>query len=238
VDTGNILTSQTRAKNKHAHFTSGSHESTQYSNYFSAFVAAARTPVHFRPHRDTLPPAPKTWKQMLSHIHSAEFKAAADIEIKALLSKGTFEYASILETDDTPLPVMWLFTYKFDEDGYLLKHKARIVARGDLQTLEEETYATTLAAQTFHAVMALVAGFDLKTRQYDTVNAFTNARLPIPIYCQSAEGYERQGKLWRVLMALYGLRKSPLLWYKDFTLSLADLGLEAIPDTNCLFVND
>ena len=120
---------------------------------------------------------------MLNHIHSAEFKAAADVKIKALLTKGTFEYASILETDDTPLLVMWLFTYKFDEDGYLLKHKARIVARGDLQTLEEETYAATLAAQTFRAVMALTAGFDLETRQYDAVNAFANARLLIPIYC-------------------------------------------------------
>ncbi len=148
---------------------------------------------------------------MLSHIHSAEFKATADVEIKALLLKGTFKYASILKTDDTPLPVMWLFTYKFDEDRYLLKHKARIVAQGDLQTLEEETYTTTLAAQTFRAVMALAAGFDLETRQYNAVNAFANARLPIPIYCQSAEGYERQGKLWRVLMALYRLRKSPLL---------------------------
>jgi hypothetical protein len=84
---------------------------------------------------------------MLSHIHSAEFKAAADVKIKALLTKGTFEYTSIPKTDDTvPLPVMWVFTYKFDKDGYLLKHKARLVARGDLQTLEEETYAATLAA--------------------------------------------------------------------------------------------
>jgi hypothetical protein len=83
---------------------------------------------------------------MLSYIHSAEFKAVADVEIKALLVKGTFEYTSIPETDDTvPLLVMWVFTYKFNKDGYLLKHKARLVARGDLQTLEEETYAATLA---------------------------------------------------------------------------------------------
>jgi hypothetical protein len=84
---------------------------------------------------------------MLNHIHSVEFKAVADVEIKVLHTKGTFEYASIPETDDSvPLLVMWVFTYKFDKDGYLLKHKARLVARGDLQTLEEETYAATLAA--------------------------------------------------------------------------------------------
>jgi hypothetical protein len=84
---------------------------------------------------------------MLSHIHSAEFKAAVDVKIKALLIKRTFKYTSIPKTDNTvPLLVMWVFTYKFNKDGYLLKHKARLVARRDLQTLEEETYAATLAA--------------------------------------------------------------------------------------------
>jgi hypothetical protein len=45
-----------------------------------------------------------------------------------------------------PLPLIWVFTNKFDEDGYLLKEKARIVARGDLYTTEDDTYAATLAA--------------------------------------------------------------------------------------------
>ena len=38
---------------------------------------------------------------MLSHIHSTKFKTTADVEIKALLIKGTFEYTSIPKTDDT-----------------------------------------------------------------------------------------------------------------------------------------
>jgi len=41
---------------------------------------------------------------------------------------------------------MWVFTYKFDQDGYLLKHKARLVARGDLHYTAKDTYAATLAA--------------------------------------------------------------------------------------------
>jgi len=31
------------------------------------------------------------------------------------------------------LPLLWVFTYKFDTDGYLTKFKARICVRGDLQ---------------------------------------------------------------------------------------------------------
>ena len=128
---------------------------------------------------------------MLKHPHSTEFRKAADKEFNALLEKGTFEYIEKSKVDDEPLPLMWVFTYKFDQDGYLLKHKARLVARGDLQYTAEDTYAATLAAQTFRAIMAIVAAFGLKTQQYDAVNAFANAILTNPIACLCAKGYER-----------------------------------------------
>ena len=54
---------------------------------------------------------------------------------------------------------MWIFTYKFDKDSYLLKHKARLVVRGDLQVTEAQTQATTLAAKVFQMLIAIVAAF-------------------------------------------------------------------------------
>jgi len=38
-------------------------------------------------------------------------------------------------------------------------------------------------------------------------------------------------------MALYGLKISPLLWYKELTNILAKFGLELVLGTNCLFTN-
>ena len=90
---------------------------------------------------------------------------------------------------------MWVFTYKFDSDGYLTKYKARLVARGDLQTTEEETYAATLAAQNFRALMAIVAAFDLEVKQYDTVNAFANANLLTEIGAKCTKGYKEENKI-------------------------------------------
>jgi hypothetical protein len=42
---------------------------------------------------------------------------------------------------------MWVFTYKFDEDGYYIKAKACLVVRGDLQprSKEENRAITALA---------------------------------------------------------------------------------------------
>jgi hypothetical protein len=41
---------------------------------------------------------------------------------------------------------MWMYTYKFDQDGYLYKFKAQLVVRGDLQAEWGDTYTATLAA--------------------------------------------------------------------------------------------
>ena len=209
-------------------------------SYHTAFSTAINTIRTTPPHRDKLPKEPKGWKQMQTHIHSTQFKMAADKEFKALIAKGTFEYAdiSILKPKEKPLPLMWVFTYKFDGNGYLVKHKARLVARGDLQTTQEETYAATLAAQTFRAITAVVAHFDLETRQYDVVNAFVNAMLSEPIACECAEGFEVDGKILWVRRALYGLKPSPYHWYREFTTTMEEeLGLFPVPGTNCLFKN-
>jgi hypothetical protein len=56
---------------------------------------------------------------------------------------------------------MWVYTNKFDEDGYFLKAKARLVVRGDLQVHWGDTYAATLAAKTFRALIAMATKFGL-----------------------------------------------------------------------------
>ena len=38
-------------------------------------------------------------------------------------------------------------------------------------------------------------------------------------------------------MALYGLKISPLLWYKELTNTLIKFGLKLVPSTNCLYTD-
>ena len=86
--------------------------------------------------------------------------------------------------------------------------------------------------------MAIIVAFDLETRQYDVVNVFANASLPNPIACECAEGYNKPRFILRILRALYGLKISPVLWYKEFTITLENLGLYLVLGTNCLFMNN
>ena len=134
---------------------------------------------------------------------------------------------------------MWVFTYKFDEDGLLYKYKARLVVRGDLQDDWGDTYAATLAARVFRFLMALAAAFGLKAYQYDVLNAFLNAPLDQRVYVQTLEPYAEQlGKLLKLKRALYGLKNAPLLWYKHLKQTLIRLGLRPVKDVPCLFINE
>jgi hypothetical protein len=101
---------------------------------------------------------------------------------------------------------MCVFTYKFDEDVFLCRFKARLVIRGDLQQPYGDTYAATLAAQTFRAIVAIAHQFGLRLLQYDVPNAFLNATLNRKLYAETPDGFKKDEELLHVLKALYGPR--------------------------------
>jgi hypothetical protein len=173
--------------------------------------------------------------------HKQGFIAAMHREISDVKRKGTYRvinWKDFNAQDHEVLPLLWVFKYKFDIEGYLIKYKARICVRGDLQTTAEDTYAATLAMRIFRALMAIAAYFNMEVRQYDAVNAFTNAQLGTFVYCHQPEGFSDPDCLWELRRALYGLKTSPLLWYKEFTKTLKELGLQEVKDAPCLWKND
>jgi len=226
------------------------HHNQALATYYQTFAAAINPTApsklsgdlpRTRLHRDQLPPPPKRWKDLKDHPFGEEFIQAAHTEFNSCWEKSCFARTEATATtaDAEVLPLMWVFTYKFDEDGYLYKFKARICVRGDLQETWGETYAATLAIKTFRALIAIAAAFDLLMFQFDALNAFLNARLPRKIYCHTPEGFKTEyGELLELKRALYGLKEAPLLWYKELSSTLKRLGLKPVPGTPCLYTNN
>ena len=133
------------------------------------------------------------------------------------------------------LDCRWVYVYKFDKHGRFIKCKARLVVRGDQQkrTSEGETYAATLAGRSFKTLVAIATRFDLEMLQYDAVNAFVNAPLDETIYMRMPVGHKEKGKVLHLHKALYGLRKSPLLWQRHFKSSLTEMGFSTVPHEPC-----
>jgi hypothetical protein len=232
----NIVTGKRR---RHAHFIEAS-PSTKYfafaatiqqaheATFLASQPMVKRDPT--RVHRDDLPPPPRHWKELKHHLHGKQFTAAAETEFNDCWNKGTFARPDITVShiNDT-VPLMWVFTYKFDEDGYLLKYQARLVVHGDLQEQYGDTYAATLAARLFRALMALTCAFSLKAMQYDVPNAFLNALLDRTLYVRTLDG-----QTLRLLRALYGLKEAPRLWAIHFQESLRKLSLHPVQGFPCL----
>ncbi|EKG09075.1 Reverse transcriptase RNA-dependent DNA polymerase, partial [Macrophomina phaseolina MS6] len=214
------------------------HSDQAWRTSFATALSTTQTP---RRHRDTLPPEPKTFKELSTHPLGPEFLKAVEAELRELQGKGVWKVISVTDVqDDTKevIPLTWVFKYKFDENGYLLKCKARICVRGDLQTTQEDTFAATLAFRIFRALMAIICAFDLETRQYDVVNAFPHVPLEQTTYCKPPEGITlKNEQVLQLLKALYGLKESPALWQRHFCNTLTELGLEPIPDAPCLYAN-
>jgi hypothetical protein len=228
----NFPTAKALAKSEHA---------TVHAVIAAALAGQFKEPPRGAPrtHRDTLPALPNKWKDLYTHLYGALFREAAWKEIQKLMESDTWTEINRTDADQKPLPLKWVFTYKFDQDGYFLKCKARICVRGDLQSKDsiESTYATTLAARSFRTMMAIAAEFDLEIRQLDVAGAFLYAsREDQPsVLCELPDGFTKPGKCVRLKRALYGLRDSPILWYKEFSGTLRRLGLLSSKEEPCLF---
>jgi len=243
VDTSNIISGKRsrrpKADNDYAaHTVIHDEEPPAMLAAFAAGLYAEKP--ESRRHRDDLPPLPKHWKDVINHPFQEGFMAAMRKELDSLRQKQTYEVTDYpRDRSNQVLPLLWVFAYKFDQDGYLIKLKARICVRGDLETITaEEKRAATLAAKTARMIFALVAAYDLDLRQRDAVTAFLNSILEKETYTQMPEGFGRPGKCWKLRRALYGLRISPRLWQQEASGVLQKLGLRQVPEDPCVFVGN
>ena len=206
----------------------------EFPGFYDAFAIGLS--YTSRLHQDNLPPPPKNWREMQSHPQKG-FLDAANREISELQGKETFKYVERPKGTQI-VPLLWVFVYKFDKDGFLVKYKSRLCVRGDKQRLTlKDTYAATLTAKVFRAMMAITAAFDLETNQYDVQNAFPHCDLDEVVYYECPEGFGQTGMCILLLKALYGLRRAPRLWQQKLISRLNQLGLRQVADESCLFVS-
>jgi len=208
------------------------------STFHGAFVAGRRF-KDIRLHKKNLPPLPQSIRDIETHPFREQF-----IEAQRDHLESHHQMKSFQETDKKHakgqriLSSMWVFVYKTDKHGFLQKCKARLVVCGNQQARGDlPTRATTLASAAFRTLMAITAKFDLETIQMDAVNAFVHCDLDEVVYMKMPPGFVKKGKVLRLKKALYGLRRSPLLWQKNLTNSLKELGFKEVPQEPCVMLS-
>lgn len=193
-------------------------------------------------HSSVLPPPPR-WHNDLQHHPLGElFLEAEEDHLKSHEKMASWREIPRRQRGQNQqvLDCMWVYVYKLDDRGFLIKCKARLVVRGDQQAkgLTEENYAATLATRSLRTVLAIAARFDLELIQYDAVNAFVNAYLDDVVHMEMPPGHRKPNSILKLQKALYGLRRSPLLWQKELTGTLSSLGFEKIPHEPCVMIKN
>ena len=110
----------------------------------------------------------------------------------------------------------WVFAWKVDKDGNIVKPKARLVARGLSQVHTVgflETFAPTPAASSVKLLVAIATKKDWELRQLDVKRAFIQADLDFNLFVKLPdECGDKSGKVVKLNQSVYGLKQADRRW--------------------------
>ena len=162
---------------------------------------------------------------------------AAKKEIKSLEDHGTWTEVDISEATSRILPSQWVFRRKRTPDGNIKSHKARTVARGDLEQGIFQTFAPVVAWSTVRFFLILSLILDWDTCSIDFSSAFVQATLEKSVWLHLPRGFrsDKKGKtILRLNKSIYGLSVAPKLWYEHLFKALKEHGFVASKFDPCL----
>ncbi|CAI5701243.1 unnamed protein product [Peronospora effusa] len=188
---------------------------------------------------------PKNYRQAMRSKHAKLWREAMDMEIDALRAKEVLRQISRSEmpTDHRTINTMWVFAVKTDHLGYVVRFKARVVARGDKQRPGidfKDTFSPVARMATFRMFIAVCIIRDMVIYQGDINTAYLNATLGIKQYLEEVEGYpcEDKGMIYVIDKALYGLRQSGREWNTEVNSWFIDYGFKQCETEPCLYFYD
>jgi hypothetical protein len=174
-----------------------------------------------------MPEVPETIEDAFAGPHAYHWRKAVQAELDSMSELNVFELADA-PLDRKPLTAKWVFTWKANAEGQIVKAKARLVARGFQQKEGQdysELFAPTVSQVTFKVLMAHAASHNLLVHQLDVKTAFLYGDLDKVLYMQQPPGCsDGSGRVWRLLKSLYGLKQAPRQWHHKLKSVLENLG--------------
>jgi hypothetical protein len=147
----------------------------------------------------------------------AAWQAAMQEEIDSVQRNQTWELAD-LPQGHRAITLKWVYKLKRNEVVDIVKHKARLVARGFVQQEGidfDEVFAPVARMESVHLLLTLAAQEGWQVHHMDMKSAFLNGDLKEEMYVHQSAGFivvSQEGKVLRLRKVLYGLRQPPQAW--------------------------
>jgi hypothetical protein len=203
--------------------TKGQHNDVFSKENFVTYVSfiATQIAMHY---------IPKTLKDALGGPNCEKWLAACKTQLAKINKKGTWVLTD-LPPGQKALPSKWVF----DPKG-----RARLVVCGNFERKADvETFAAVVNMTMVKIFFMVVASQDWECQQYDFEAAFLNGELKErDVYIRQPPGFtDGTRRVCKLLKTLYGLRDSPLVWFREVTQLMRSLGFEPLSSDACVFVN-
>ena len=132
----------------------------------------------------------------------------------------------------------WVYTWKVDEYGWVVKAKSRLVARGFKQREGVdfgETFAPIVSSSCVRLLSAITFECDFDLCHFDVDQTFVQSDhkdvfLRLPKGCG-----DLSGKVVRLKKSLSGLKQASRTWHAHLTTCLKRLGFEQCMTDACVF---
>lgn len=185
---------------------------------------------------------PLTMEEAYTSSDAAKWRAATNEEYQSLIKNGTWSLTD-LPPGRQPITNKWIFKTKYDQDGKVSRHKARLVVHGFSQVYGQdytETFAPVAKFTTMRIVLAIAAQENFHLQQLDVKMAFLNGEIDEDIYMIQPQGYIKPGqesKVCKLHKGIYGLKQSGRKWFERFEKSLKKLGFAKSSSDPSLYIH-
>jgi hypothetical protein len=137
-------------------------------------------------------------------------------EIDSVKRNQTWELVD-LPQGHRAITLKWVYKLKRNEAGEIVKHKARLVARGFVQQegIDFNEVFASVARMESVRLLALAAQEGWQVHHMDVKSAFLNGDLKEEVYVRQPVGFiiaDQEGKVLRLRKALYDLWQAPRAW--------------------------
>jgi len=114
----------------------------------------------------------------------------------------------------------WVFKNKVNEDGEVIRNKARLVCKGYAQVEGidfKETFTPMARLEAIRMFLAFASYKKLKVYQMDVKSSFINGYLEEEVYIEQPEGFQLNNNgdyVCKHRKAHYGIKQEPREWYE------------------------
>ncbi|GJV63637.1 ribonuclease H-like domain, reverse transcriptase, RNA-dependent DNA polymerase [Tanacetum coccineum] len=156
-------------------------------------------------------------QELQGSIKQSKWIEAIKVELDSINRNNTWELTT-LPKGHKAIGLKWVFKTKKEANGSIIKHKARLVAKGYIQQHGidfEEVFAPVARMETIRLLLAIAANNKWEVHHLDVKSAFLHGDLKEEVYVTQPEGFVKRqdnGKVYRLIKVLYGLRQAPRAW--------------------------